>query len=396
MEYAKRFGRRVSSYNAYLKPVLTSRINLKVITHVRVQRILFEGSRAVGVLYSNANQTTTSSTSRALALKEVIISAGVIDSPALLMRSGIGPKDVLHAAKIPVVKYLPVGLNLHDRVTTKLDFIITNTSAAFVPERDLTLENFQLFNQIGDGPFANFDGAYGQAYLMSRVNTQRNPEWSDIHLIFLQRTITNPLIPEVLAATGKSEAIVSCGMLLGRPRSRGRVTLNVTDIDADPLVDFQYLTHPEDMEIMVEGLKTILKIYEETPLKHQLGARYPIVPLLPCKHLPFRSDDYWRCYIRQLAVSPPHGSGSIKMASDSDPSAVVNSKLRVISFENLRVIDSSIMPNVVNTNTQGATYFIAEKGSDMILEHWENHERRQANRGIGGKRLERRKAVKDW
>lgn len=140
----------MSSYTGYIKPILSTHSNLKIITNADVRRVLFDGDTAVGVLYSSDSQQVI-----ARARKEIILSAGVFNSPAILMRSGLGPLDVLHAAGIPPVKILPVGKNLQDHLAVRLDFIVNDTSTALIPERDLTMENFLLYNQIGDGTFSN-------------------------------------------------------------------------------------------------------------------------------------------------------------------------------------------------------------------------------------------------
>lgn len=113
-----------------------------------MRRIIFEGNRAVGVIYRN---TESGEEITARVNKEVIVTAGVINSPVILLRSGIGPKDDLTQAKIPLAKDLPVGKNLHDHVTVKLDFVVNNKTAVFIPERDLTLESFLNYQKFGDG-----------------------------------------------------------------------------------------------------------------------------------------------------------------------------------------------------------------------------------------------------
>lgn len=123
-----------------------------MITNAEVSRVLFENHRAVGVVYSTGSGCDIS----VRAQKEVIISAGAINSPIILMKSGIGPKDSLERAGIPVIKELPVGQNLHDHVVVPLEFIVRNTSEVFMAERDLTLENFQYYNKFGDGNYAQF------------------------------------------------------------------------------------------------------------------------------------------------------------------------------------------------------------------------------------------------
>lgn len=147
-EYSKRFGRRVSCYEGYLRPIMHSRKNLKVVTGVVVSRVTFEGKRATGVTYK-VNGTGSEFFVRAR--KEVIVSSGVIESPAILMRSGVGPKEILRKAGIPAVKYLPVGENLHDHVCVILPILVNKRHPVFNFWRDLTPENWRIFNETGEG-----------------------------------------------------------------------------------------------------------------------------------------------------------------------------------------------------------------------------------------------------
>lgn len=148
LEVSKRFGRRVSSYAGYLKPVMGSRRNLKVITRAVVTHVIIEGDRATGVSYK---LNGAGPALQAQATKEVIVCAGVMESPAILLRSGIGPINVLRSARIPVVKQLPVGRNLHDHTGVALQIIISKKHPVYDAERDLTPANWRIYNETGEG-----------------------------------------------------------------------------------------------------------------------------------------------------------------------------------------------------------------------------------------------------
>lgn len=387
MEYSKRRGRRVSAYAGYLKPIL-SRPNLRVITNAEVTKLIFEGNRVTGVVYtSTASQIPSQrliSTRRIVrAQKEVILSAGTLGTPAIMMRSGVGPKDVLAVTGIPPVKYLPVGMNLHDHPTVMLEFIINNRSSPLIEERDLNPETWRYFNEFGDGPYSCFSGITGQAFLPSSLahvtwndGTPGNKNWADLHLLNIHST--EPQEPGTFIrdsyVLSKDEVVISGTTVGARPKSRGRLTLNVTNPDSDPLVDFRFYENLDDLEVMLDGLKTTLRIHEETPSYRRLGARLPPNPHPGCLNIPFRSDNYFRCVIKQQTRSIMHATGTMRMGrGGSDPKAVVNSRLNVIGFENLRVCDGSIMPQVTNANTQAAVYVIAEKTADVIVQRWERY-----------------------
>ncbi|ODM89672.1 L-sorbose 1-dehydrogenase, partial [Orchesella cincta] len=331
-EYSKRFGRRVSSYTGYLKPVLGLRRNLKVMLNSVVNKIIFNGNQAIGV------QLQRSSTSRfstrndvVFARKEIIISAGAIESPALLMRSGIGPKGMLENAKIRPVKYLNVGLNLQDHVGVRLDFVINKTSAAFIKERDLNPETLRYYNAVGDGPYSSYGGYSGQAFISttSQGNLTNN---ANVHLLYLASPgDPNLYAPRPNIQTAENEVATSAYVVVVNPLSRGSVRLNLTDIDGSPIIDLQYLTHPEDMRVAIDVSK----------------ARSPI-----------SSNQFPDC-------EPfPFGLALIGNA--------MRNTLQVFGIRGLRVVDASIMPLVANSNLQATVYAIAEKASDMILQEWES------------------------
>ena len=166
-----RRGRRVSSFTGYIRPLLGLRSNLKIVTNARARRIIFEGNRAVGVIF-NLNNTINGHVTEMIvrARKEIIVSSGTIESPTLLLKSGIGPKEVLQENRITPVKYLPVGENLHDQAAIRLQFLVNTNSPAevFISARDLSPENFELYNATGEGPYSVQSGRYGQAFYASK------------------------------------------------------------------------------------------------------------------------------------------------------------------------------------------------------------------------------------
>ncbi|CAL8117898.1 unnamed protein product [Orchesella dallaii] len=373
-EFSRRFGRRVSSYTGYIKPYLLSRHNLRVITNAQASQIIFEGKKAVGVKYS-ISQPSETQTFVARAVKEVVVSAGVIESPALLMRSGIGPKNVLNAAKIPLLKDLPVGENFHDHVNVQLTIIIGNRSEVLIPERDLNPETFALYNRTGYGPYTSWIGTSGQAFLRSSVRrSDRLRDWSDIQLFPAQSVaaLDSRMREWSLQSHIKDwEVPFVISIYLTRPRSCGTISLNPRNVSGDPILDFNMLSDPEDLEVLVDGIKTTLHIYEDTPAYRKIGARFPSYHIPACRNLKFRSDEYWECYIRQYAVPGVHGAGTCRMGRGArGTQAVVDTNLRVIGLEGVGVVDASIMPTVTNANNQAPVYAIAEKAAEMILTRW--------------------------
>ncbi|ODM88616.1 Glucose dehydrogenase [FAD, quinone], partial [Orchesella cincta] len=385
-EYSKRFGRRVSSYTGYLKPVLGSRRNLKVLLDSEVKKIIFNGKRAIGVQFQRSSTSRFSTRSDVVfARKEIIISAGAIESPALLMRSGIGPKETLENAKIRPVKYLNVGLNLQDHVGVRLDFVINKTSAAFIKERDLNPETLRYYNAVGDGPYSSYGGFGGQAFI-STTSQGNLTNTADIQLLYMASPgDPNLYAPRPNIQTADDEVATSVYVIVTNPLSRGILRLNRTDINGSPIIDLRHLTHPEDMLVAIDGnsfiptsklvnqtrIEMAMKVFEITPQFQRLGARFPLNQFPECEPFPFRSRSYWECYAKQSSTSYMHASGTCAMGGRNS-SSVVDHKLRVIGIGGLRVVDASIMPTITNSNLQAAVYVIAEKASDMILQEWDS------------------------
>ncbi|CAL8128728.1 unnamed protein product [Orchesella dallaii] len=143
---------------------------------------------------------------------------------------------------------------------------------------------------------------------------------------------------------------------LGRPKSRGNVKLNVSDVDGNPLIDFQFVSTPEDRQVLLEGIHTALKIFEETPSYQRLQARLAPIDMPACQQHEYRSEEFWKCFISPVATAFIHAAGPCRMGKGEDDAddAVVDSRLKVIGVEGLRVEDASIMPNVVNANLHAA------------------------------------------
>lgn len=154
-----------------------------------------------------------------------------------------------------------------------------------------------------------------------------------------------------------------------RPKSRGNLKLASRNPLRHPLIYHNYLTHPDDVGVLREGVKAAIA-FGETKAMKRFGAKFHDTPWPNCKHLSAFSDDYWDCAIRQYTMTIYHMSGSCKMGPATDPAAVVDPKLRVYGIAGLRVIDASIMPTITNGNINAPVIMIAEKGADMIKEYW--------------------------
>lgn len=335
-------GRRCSTATAYLGPA-RGRINLTVLTHALTTRILFSENRAVGVEYVQLGQTT-----KAYA-NEVILATGALRSPQLLMLSGIGPQHVLCTHQLEVRNHLPgVGNNLQDHLHTRVRCEINQplTYPALSTETKHALKN--AYNQHHDGLLASNmleAGAF--------IKTSADESMPDLQLFFLMAL--PPDYPEGGASYGHGLTFTA---YINRPHSRGSIRLASPNPLQKPIIDFNYLSEPEDMICALEGVRWNLKI-----LYAKAFDDIRTTEIAPGKHI--RNVEGLKAFIRRTASTTWHPCGTCKMGNDE--MSVVDAQLRVHGIKQLRVVDASIMPTIVSGNTNAPTIMIAEKAADMIL-----------------------------
>jgi choline dehydrogenase len=319
-------GKRASSAVAFLDPV-KGRPNLTVQTSSPVTRIVIENGRAVGVEYRQDGETRTARASR-----EVILSAGAFFSPAILMRSGIGPAAELQKHGIPVVADVPgVGQNLQDHLQLPVVYFTQEPM-----DHTLTLCGNILFRQT-----------------LPRAENDKTP---DLQMIF------SPTVPLPLAPVLQFPAPVCIFLpILVRPASRGTVTLRSADPDENPVVDPNYLSAPEDVKVLVEAVKLARQIAGSRSF-----ASFGKGEMVPGEAAD--SDAALEGFVRGAATTIWHPAGTCKMgALDTDPLAVVGPDLKVRGVEGLRVADASVMPTVSGGNTNVPTALIGAKAAELIL-----------------------------
>jgi choline dehydrogenase-like flavoprotein len=339
-------GERFSAAKAYLTPIL-SRTNLTVITEALTQRILFEGKRAIGVEYLRGGQKVI-----ATAKREVLLTAGAFGSPQLLKLSGVGRASELKQHGIAVVHDLPgVGENLQDHA----DAILVYESAArdllgiSLPGAINTMKGiFEWRNQRTGMLTTNFAEAGG--FIKSSI-AEAIP---DLQFHFVIGKLINHGRKTILGHG------FSCHVCVLRPKSRGTVKLASANASDSPLIDPGFLTHPDDMELLVKGVKLMRKIMEAPALSEHRGRELEMSANA-------KSDDEIKTFIRQTSDTIYHPVGSCKMGTDS--MAVVDPELRVHGLQALRVIDASVMPTLIGGNTNAPTIMIAEKAADLIRGH---------------------------
>lgn len=339
-------GERCSAAKAYITPHL-ARPNLTVITQAHTQRILLEGRRAVGAEYRQGDLTA-----QVRARSEVILSGGAYGSPQLLMLSGIGPAHHLQQHGIPVVHDLPgVGQNLHDHVTAVLIYRTQRKESTFgLSWSGLTRivrSIFEWRNKRSGVITSNV--AESQAFLFA----DKSESAPDIQLALCTGIVDDHTRKNHLGHG------YTLHVTLMRPKSRGSVSLKSAKASDAPLIDPKFLSDPRDMETLIQGTQIGYDIMQSRAFEPYRGKMlYPLDRNNPAQI---------REYLRDHADTEYHPCSTCKMGPVSDPMAVVDSTLRVYGMQNLRVIDASIMPQLITGNTNAPTIMIAEKAVDMIL-----------------------------
>lgn len=234
---------------------------------------------------------------------------------------------------------------------------------------------------LGDGPLTILGGVEGVAFVNTKY-TNASLDFPDIELHFVSGStnsdsgaqirkihgLTKRFYDAVFGPINNKDAWSVIPMLL-RPKSRGMIKLRSTDPFDHPVIYPNYFTEREDIATLIEGVKISVALSRTSTFK-RFGSELNSQQFPGCEHFPIFTDDYWECMIRHYSVTIYHPVGTCKMGAYSDPEAVVDPQLRVYGVAGLRVIDASIMPNIVSGNTNAPTIMIGEKGADMIKEYW--------------------------
>ncbi|MDY6899329.1 MAG: choline dehydrogenase [Cyanobacteriota bacterium] len=333
---------RDSAATAYLKPVL-SRKNLTVKINSQVTRILFSGKRVVGLIYKDTSKNKSSEHQIEIN-KELILSAGTINSPQLLMLSGIGNSEHLKSLDIPVLIDLPgVGQNLQDHLFLSIVYKCSKSITLAKLDKPSNILKYLLFKK-GDLT-SNISEAGGF------LKTAKNLDKANLQLHFIPGCLINHGFTK-----RNLHGFTLCPTLL-YPQSKGKITLRSNNPFEPPAIQPNYLENHKDLATLLTGVKISRQILQQPAFNEFRGEE-----ILPGSQIQSNKDI--SNFIRDTAESLYHPVGTCKMGND--PMSVVNSKLQVHGIERLRVVDASIMPNIIGGNTNAPTIMIAEKAADMI------------------------------
>ncbi len=336
-------GERWSAARAYLHPHMGTRSNLAIECGARVRRILIENGRAVGVEVSQAGETRTYR-----ARREVIVSAGALQSPQILMLSGIGDAAQLKSRGIEPVHHLPgVGANLQDHpdfifgfAAPSLDLIGLSAAGTVRFVKEILKYRRERRGLVASN-FAEAGGFF---------RTRPDLPAPDIQIHFIVAMVDDHARKLRLGHGFSSH------LCLLRPKSRGTVKLASADPMAAPLIDPAFLTHPDDLDDMVAGFKATRRIMDAPSLASRRGRDLFTADV--------RTDDDIRAVLRQRVDTVYHPVGTCRMGVDDE--AVVTPELKVRGIDGLRVVDASIMPTLIGGNTNAPCMMIGEKAADMI------------------------------
>ncbi|XP_017015925.2 glucose dehydrogenase [FAD, quinone] [Drosophila takahashii] len=373
-----RQGQRMSTAKGYLGAVAGTRPNLQVVKKALVTRLNLDGDQRI----SSVTFEKDGVIHRVGVTKEVVLSAGAIDSPALLLRSGIGPRQQLEDLNIPLQLDLPgVGRNLQDHVLVPLFLRLDEGQAEVITEKDM-LDGVYEYLIHRRGPLAT----HSTASLVALINTNGSsdspyPDTENHHLFFQRgnhaslELFTKGLsfqeeYVESLQEYLRDSHLLCVFVLLSHPLARGELRLRSADPKEPPILKSNYLTEPEDVSTLMRGIRYIESL-EQTKALQDHRAELARIPIEECDSLrSYRSEEYWRCYAKYFTITCYHQSGTVKMSPNSDPEACVNPRLKVHGLDNLRVADASIMPAVVSANTNAATVMIGERAAHFIGEDY--------------------------
>lgn len=338
--------RRCSAVDAFLAPVMNDPL-LTIETEATVTRLVLENGRAVGVDYMHNGSKKT-----ATATAEVILAAGAYQTPKILMLSGIGPQEELSRHGIQTAVALPgVGRNLQDHYECPVVATTKGSFGYYGADRGWPMIKAGLqYLLFKSGPATTTGVETCAFYDPDGNNAEPTIQMFCVPTVYLDRDVMG---------TDPGDGVTINSLLL-RPKARGRVTLASTDPFANPIVDTQIFTHPDDLRLTIASFRFARTVLSASPMRELIDKEiFPGINVT--------SDEAIAEHCRRTVKTGYHPVGTCRMGHDRDPEAVLTPDLKVRGVDRLRVIDASIMPTIVSGNTNAAVLGAAAKAADLIL-----------------------------
>lgn len=369
-------GWRITSTKAYLEN-MRDRPNLHVLTSAWATKIIIDEKlmRAIGVHYIKNGQLC-----KVKAKREVILSAGAFESPKLLMLSGVGPTLDLETLKIKPIKDLPVGKTLYEHVGVLGPIYIIENSTDDLINID-SVANIPSMIQwaLGHGPLTS-NGIEALLYMKTNYSQESDPLYPDMEIMQSLTSLAfdkgpgtrrglnlrDDIYKDIFVPIENNRTFQYVPLLL-QPRTKGSLTLKSKNPFNRPYFNYTFFDEDDDVNALVEGIKEAIRITDTEPFKSLEPKLY--TPKLPfCPDVEECTDEYWKCYVRHFTATLHHQIATTKMGPKSDKDAVVDERLRVHGFQNLRVADVGIIPKPPTGHTTAFSYVIGEKAAQMIIE----------------------------
>ncbi|XP_055644499.1 glucose dehydrogenase [FAD, quinone] isoform X2 [Toxorhynchites rutilus septentrionalis] len=369
-------GTRCSPAKAFLNPI-KDRPNLHIIKHARVTNLEQDDNGKYNTVnfYINDKKMTVK------ASKEIVLSAGAINTPQLMMLSGIGPRSLLESNGIKVTADLSVGANLQDHIIVPVLFKLNKSTAELYNTEQEYVKNLNRYIQDRSGPLASH-GITSLAAFLNTVNATDKypdvqlhffdfPKGSKKSILYTDKVGYNEEVCKSFYDATEEAYIIMVFITLLNPKSKGSIEIVSPDTSQylPPKITTGYLEEAEDIGTIIRAVRVLQQLIE-TPELQGNEAELHRMQITGCSDLKYDEDEYWECYVRHMTLTLYHPVGTARMGPDDDPAAVVDSRLKVRKVDGLRVVDGSIMPIIVSGNTNAPIMMIGEKVSDMIKEDW--------------------------
>lgn len=370
-------GKRVSSAKAFLEPIV-NRTNLHVVKNAQVTDVIIKRSKARGVNFVIGDKKL-----KVKAKKDVILSAGAIGSPHILLNSGVGPVEHLFEKGIKIHQDSPVGKNLQDHQIVYIPLRLHKSYAQPMPESDQLDDTF-MYLMYGIGGYSHV----GVLDFTGFVHTQnKSSEFPDIQFHYLQFRMGEdkrlkrfldkvgyaPSVRKSISAVLKDSELLMVMVVLLKPKSRGKIELRSNDPLEKPIIYGNYLSEKEDVETLIRGVNIVKRmIHTKTAKTHEVEMIR--VELPGCSEFQFDKPGYWECYVKQMTSTVYQPTSTCRMGPSIEKNSVVDARLKVHGVKSLRVVDASIMPEIISGGTNAPTIMIGEKAADLIKDDWKDVE----------------------